>query len=253
MQVKDKVVAITGGARGIGKAIATAFAARGARIALIDLVPTDLEATRRELAASGADVRGYAANVAKEDQVVAALDGIVTDFGRLDVMVNNAGIIKDALLVKAKDGVVVGKMSLEQWQAVIDVNLTGVFLCGREAAERMIRLGHGGVIVNIASISKAGNPGQSNYSAAKAGVTALAVVWARELARFGIRAASIAPGFTRTDILSGMPPEMLEKATAPVPLKRLGLPEEVAHAAVFIAENDYFTGRSIDLDGGLRL
>jgi 3-oxoacyl-[acyl-carrier protein] reductase len=253
MQVKDKVVAITGGARGIGKAIATAFAARGARIALIDLVPTDLEATRRELAASGADVRGYAANVAKEDQVVAALDGIVTDFGRLDVMVNNAGIIKDALLVKAKDGVVVGKMSLEQWQAVIDVNLTGVFLCGREAAERMIRLGHGGVIVNIASISKAGNPGQSNYSAAKAGVTALAVVWARELARFGVRAASIAPGFTRTDILSGMPPEMLEKATAPVPLKRLGLPEEVAHAAVFIAENDYFTGRSIDLDGGLRL
>ncbi len=253
MQIKDKVVAITGGARGIGKAIAAAFAERGARIALVDLVPADLEATRSELAGRGADVRAYAANVAKEDQVSAALDGVVADFGRLDVMVNNAGIIKDALLVKVKDGAVVGKMSLEQWQAVIDVNLTGVFLCGREAAERMIRLGHGGVIVNIASISKAGNAGQSNYSAAKAGVTALAVVWARELARFGIRAASIAPGFTRTDILSAMPPEMLEKMTAPVPLKRLGLPEEVAHAAVFIAENDYFTGRSIDLDGGLRL
>jgi len=192
-------------------------------------------------------------NVSKEDQVSGALDRLVADFGRLDVMVNNAGIIKDALLVKVKDGVVVGRMSLEQWQAVIDVNLTGVFLCGREAAERMIRLGNGGVIVNIASISKAGNAGQSNYSAAKAGVTAMAVVWARELARFGIRAASIAPGFTRTDILSGMPPEMLEKVTAPVPLRRLGLPEEVAHAAVFIAENDYFTGRSIDLDGGLRL
>jgi 3-oxoacyl-[acyl-carrier protein] reductase len=115
----------------------------------------------------------------------------------------------------------------------------------------MIKLGHGGVIVNIASISKCGNPGQSNYSAAKAGVTAMAVVWARELARFGIRAASIAPGFTRTDLLAGMPPEMLEKVTQPVPLKRLG--EEIAHAAVFIAENDYFTGRSIDIDGGLRL
>jgi 3-oxoacyl-[acyl-carrier protein] reductase len=117
----------------------------------------------------------------------------------------------------------------------------------------MIRLGNGGVIVNIASISKAGNAGQSNYSAAKAGVTAMAVVWARELARFGIRAASIAPGFTRTDLLAGMPPEMLDKVTQPVPLKRLALPEEIGHAAVFIAENDYFTGRSIDIDGGLRL
>lgn len=253
MQIKDKVVAVTGGARGIGKAIASAFAERGARIALVDLVSADLEATCSELVARGVEVRAYAANVAKEEQVSAALDGVIADFGRLDVMINNAGIIKDALLVKVKDGAVVGRMSLEQWQAVIDVNLTGVFLCGREAAERMIRLGHGGVIVNIASISKAGNAGQSNYSAAKAGVTALAVVWARELARHGIRAASIAPGFTRTDILSAMPPEMLEKVTAPVPLKRLGMPEEVAHAAVFIAENDYFTGRSIDLDGGLRL
>jgi 3-oxoacyl-[acyl-carrier protein] reductase len=253
MQIKDKVVAVTGGARGIGKAIATAFAERGARIALVDLAPSDLESARAELASRGADVRVYAANVAKEDQVIAALDQAVADFGRLDVMVNNAGIIKDGLLVKVKDGAVVGKMGLDQWQAVIDVNLTGVFLCGREAAERMIRLGHGGVIINIASISKAGNPGQSNYSAAKAGVTAMAVVWARELARFGIRAASIAPGFTRTDLLAGMPPEMLEKVTAPVPLKRLGLPEEIAQAAVFIAENDYFNGRSIDIDGGLRL
>jgi 3-oxoacyl-[acyl-carrier protein] reductase len=192
-------------------------------------------------------------NVAKEAEVIAALDRVVADFGALDVMINNAGIIKDALLVKVKDGNVVGKMTLDQWQAVIDVNLTGVFLCGRAAAERMIKLGKGGLIVNIASISKAGNPGQSNYSATKAGVTAMAVVWARELARFGIRAASIAPGFTRTDLLAGMPPEMLDKVTQPVPLKRLGLPEEVAHAAVFIAENDYFTGRSIDIDGGLRL
>jgi 3-oxoacyl-[acyl-carrier protein] reductase len=253
MQLTDKVVVVTGGAKGIGKAIATAFADKGARLALLDLLPADLESTRADLEARGATVRTYTANVAREDQVVAALDAVVADFGRLDVLVNNAGIIKDALLVKVKDGKVVGKMTLDQWQAVIDVNLTGVFLCGREAAERMVRLGHGGVIVNIASISKSGNPGQSNYSAAKAGVTAMAVVWARELARFGIRAASIAPGFTRTDILAGMPPEMLDKATQPVPLKRLGLPEEMAHAAVFIAENDYFTGRSIDIDGGLRL
>ncbi len=213
----------------------------------------DLDAARAEYAARGANVRTYALNVAKEDQVVKTFDQVVADFGRLDVVVNNAGIIKDGLLIKFKDGKVTGKMGLDQWQAVIDVNLTGVFLCGREAAERMITLGNGGVIINISSISKAGNAGQSNYSAAKAGVTAMTVTWAKELARFGIRVGSIAPGFTRTDLLSGMPPEMLEKVTAPVPLKRLGLPEEIAHAAVFMAENDFFTGRAIDLDGGLRL
>ena len=136
MELKDKVVVVTGGARGIGKAIAAAFAGRGARIALLDLVPADLEAARAELAATGADVRVYPTNVAREEQVTAAIDGVVADFGRLDVLVNNAGIIKDALLVKVKDGAVAGRMTLEQWQAVIDVNLTGVFLCGREAAVR---------------------------------------------------------------------------------------------------------------------
>jgi 3-oxoacyl-[acyl-carrier protein] reductase len=253
MQLKDKVVAVTGGARGIGRAIASAFAGKGARVALVDLGAADLDAARADFAGHGVDVRTYVANVAREEQVSAALDAIVADHGRLDVIVNNAGIIKDGLLVKARDGKVTGKMGLEQWQAVIDVNLTGVFLCGREAAERMIGLGNGGVIINIASISKAGNAGQTNYSAAKAGVTAMSVVWAKELARYGIRSASIAPGFTRTELLAGMPPEMLDKVTAPVPLRRLGLPEEIGHAAVFIAENDFYTGRSVDIDGGLRL
>jgi 3-oxoacyl-[acyl-carrier protein] reductase len=253
MQLNDKVVVVTGGARGIGKAIAAAFAQRGAALALLDLNPADLEATRAEFAARGVKVTAHALNVAQEDAVVRVFDEVVADHGRLDVVVNNAGIIKDSLLVKVKDGALVSKMSLAQWQAVIDVNLTGVFLCGREGAERMIRLGNGGLIINIASISKAGNAGQSNYSATKAGVTALAVTWAKELARFRIRVASIAPGFIRTDLLAGMPPEMLDKMTAPVPLKRLGLPEEVGHAAVFIAENDFFTGRAIDIDGGLRL
>ena len=125
--------------------------------------------------------------MARESEVIATFDRIVDDFGRFDGIVNNAGIVRDALLVKSKDGTVTGKMSLEQWQAVIDVNLTGVFLCGREAAERMIKLGNGGVIVNISSISRLGNVGQSNYTAAKAGVAAMSVVWARELARYGIR------------------------------------------------------------------
>ncbi len=253
MELNDKVVAITGAARGIGRAIAEAFAARGARIALLDLQSDELERTCSELAGAGTEVRAYQVNVTSEDQVAAALDQLVADFGRLDVMVNNAGIVKDGLLIKAKEGQVTGKMSLAQWQAVIDVNLTGVFLCGREAAERMIRLGQGGVIINISSISQAGNMGQTNYSAAKAGVSAMTVVWSKELARYGIRSAAIAPGYTRTEILSGMTEETLAKVTAPVPLKRLGLPEEIADAALFVAQNDFFSGRCIELDGGLRI
>jgi 3-oxoacyl-[acyl-carrier protein] reductase len=253
MELKNKVVAITGGGRGIGRSIAEAFAARGARIALIDLGAEVLASAERELAATGVDVAGFTANVANEEQVVAAMDAILARFGRLDVLVNNAGIVKDGLLVKAKDGKVVDRMGLAQWQAVIDVDLTGVFLCAREAAARMIELGNGGVIVNVSSVSRHGNMGQTNYSAAKAGVAALSVVWAKELARYGIRCGTIAPGYTQTDILSGMTPETLAKVTAPVPLKRLGLPGEIAHAAVFIAENDFFTGRCIDVDGGLRI
>jgi 3-oxoacyl-[acyl-carrier protein] reductase len=253
MRLNGKTVVVTGGARGIGKSIATAFAEKGARLALLDMNEGDLDAARAEFAARGVPVSAHSLNVAKEEEVVRAFEDIVAEHGGLDVVVNNAGIIKDGLLVKVKEGKVVGKMKLDHWQAVIDVNLTGVFLCGREAAERMIGLGNGGVIINISSISRAGNAGQSNYTAAKAGVAAMTTTWAKELARFGIRSGAIAPGFVKTDILSGMPPAMLEKMTAPVPLRRLGLPDEIAHTAVFIAENDFFTGRTVEVDGGLRL
>lgn len=253
MELKSKVVVVTGAARGIGRAIASRFAGRGANVALIDLEAGALDRCAEQCAAFGVAARTYAANVAVEQDVCRVMDQIVTDFGRLDVLVNNAGIIRDALLIKAKDGAVVDKMSLAQWQAVIDVNLTGVFLCAREAAERMAKAGTGGVIVNISSISRHGNAGQTNYSASKAGVAAMTVVWAKELARYGIRVGAIAPGFIATDILAAMRPEVLEKMIQPVPLRRLGNVEEVAHAAQFIAANDLFTGRCIDLDGGLRL
>jgi 3-oxoacyl-[acyl-carrier protein] reductase len=253
MDLKGKTVAVTGAARGIGRSLAEAFAAAGADVALIDMPGVDMGEALAGCAAQGARARGYGANVTDEAQVGSTFDQIVGDFGRFDGIVNNAGIIRDALLLKVKDGAVVGKMSLAQWQAVIDVNLTAVFLCGREAAERMVRLGNGGVIINISSISRHGNVGQSNYTAAKAGVAALAVVWARELARYGIRVGAIAPGFTHTSILEAMKPEILEKMIAPVPVGRLGQPTEIAHAARFIFENEFFTGRVIDLDGGLRL
>jgi 3-oxoacyl-[acyl-carrier protein] reductase len=253
MQLDGKLVAITGSGRGIGRAMALAFAQRRANGALLDLHAANLDETRALCQAHRVRAESYVCNVALEDNVASTLDTIVRDFGRLDVMINNAGITKDALLIKVQDGKVVGGMSMEQWRAVIDVNLTGVFLGAREAAARMITLGNGGVIISTSSISRSGNMGQSNYSAAKAGVAAMTVVWAKELARYGIRTGAIAPGFTRTEILDTMKPEMIERALAAVPLKRMGEPAEIAHAALFIAENDFFSGRVIEVDGAQRI
>jgi 3-oxoacyl-[acyl-carrier protein] reductase len=253
MDLSHKLVVITGAGRGIGRAMALAFAAKGASIAALDLNSAELAETCALCSALGVRALPFTVDVTQEDQVIAGFDAVVAAFGRLDVLDNNAGITKDALLVKAKDGAIVSKMSLAQWQSVVDVNLTGVFLCGREAAERMIRAGHGGLIVNISSISREGNPGQSNYSATKAGVAAMTVVWAKELARYGIRSAAIAPGFCATEILAAMKPEMLARVVGAIPLNRLGEPAEIAATAVFIAENDFVTGRVIEVDGGLRL
>jgi 3-oxoacyl-[acyl-carrier protein] reductase len=253
MDLHNRTVVVTGAGRGIGRVTAMQLAEQGANIALFDLNEADLEESARLCAERAVEARQYRVNVADEAEVQEAMNRVVADFGRLDGLVNNAGIVRDGLLVKVKEGTVVGSMSLDQWNAVINVNLTGVFLCGREAAKHMIERGHGGVIVNISSISRQGNAGQTNYSAAKAGVESMAVVWAKELARYGIRAASVAPGFTRTEILTSMRPEVLEKMTAPVPLKRLGLPEEIAQAVLFIFQNDFYTGRCLEIDGGLRL
>lgn len=252
MQVKDKLVVITGAGKGIGRAMAQVFAARGAHVALLDRNEADLEQTRSLCEATGVTATSYCCNVAVETEVVDTFARIANDSGRLDVLINNAGVVRDSLLIKEERGVF-KKMSLEQWQAVLDVNLTGVFLCGREAAEHMIKFENGGVIINMSSLSRSGNIGQSNYAAAKAGVASMTVVWAKELARYGIRTGAIAPGFVLTEILSSMRPEILERLLTSVPMRRGGQPEEVAQAAVFIVENDYFSGRVIELDGGLRL
>lgn len=253
MKLEKAVIAITGGGQGLGRAMAQYLASRGANLALIDLNQDKLDETVSLCREHGVEARAYLCNVAKEDQVIATFDQIVKDFGAIDALVNNAGILRDALLVKAKNGVIEKRMSLEQWQSVIDVNLTGVFLCGREAATKMIESGRPGCIINISSVSRAGNIGQTNYSAAKAGVAVMAVTWAKELARYGIRAAAIAPGFIATDMTASMKPEALELMTRQIPLQRMGVPEEIAQAVVFILENDYFTGRVIEVDGGIRV
>ncbi len=253
MKLENAKIAITGGARGLGFAMAKCLGEKGAVPLLIDLNQDDLDKAVADLNGAGIYAQAYCANVAVEEEVDALFEQIIRDHEQLDGLINNAGILRDSLLVKAKDGEIVSRMSLQQWQAVIDVNLTGVFLCGRAAAEQMIKRGNQGVIINISSIAKAGNIGQSNYSAAKAGVAAMAVTWAGELARYGIRCAAIAPGFIMTDMVASMKPEALEMMAHKIPLKRLGQVEELAGAAQFIFENDYFSGRVIELDGGLRL
>jgi 3-oxoacyl-[acyl-carrier protein] reductase len=253
VDVRGKTILVTGAGRGIGRSLSHHFARKGAQLALFDTNEKDVGETREQCAQLGAVARTYIANAAREDSVESTLDAVIRDFGQLDGLINNAGIVRDALLVKVKDGQVVGKMTLAQWQDVIDVNLTGVFLCAREAAQRMIAHATRGVIVNISSVCRAGNAGQTNYSAAKAGVMAMTVVWAKELARFGIRVGAVAPGFVRTPMVESMKPEALARMTAPIPLGRLGEPEEIAHAVGFIFENDLFTGRCVEVDAGLRI
>ncbi|MEE2729178.1 MAG: SDR family oxidoreductase [Pseudomonadota bacterium] len=252
MDLKDKVVVITGAGRGLGRGMALAFAQKGANVAVVDLNADDIAQTVTLCEEQGVKAKGYAVNVAKDTEVEKLFEDVVADFGTLSGVVNNAGITRDGLLVKAKDGEIT-KMSTQQWQMVIDVNLTGVFLCAREAAAKMIQLGvEEGVIVSISSLARQGSFGQTNYSAAKAGVVAMTESWAKELSRYNIRTGAIAPGTINTDMIAAMKPEARDRLIGAVPLKRLGEPSNIAKAATFIFENDYFTGRVIDVDGGLR-
>ena len=253
MNVKGKTILITGGGRGLGRAMALAFAAKGARLAIVGVNQGVVEEAAALCREAGAEAKAYLADVSDESAVLDVLDKVANDFQALHGVINNAGITRDGLLVKAKAGKVVKKMSLADWRAVIDIDLTGVFLCGREGAAKMIELSTPGVILNITSLGRAGNFGQSNYSAAKAGVAAMTVTWAKELARHGIRVGAIAPGFCETRLVTGMRADALDRMKAGIPLKRLGRPEEIAHSALYVFENDYFTGRVLEVDGGLRL
>jgi len=253
MDIENKAIIITGAARGLGAAMAKRLATHKCKLGLIDLDQESINATKAACASLGAEVMAYAADVTCEEDVTATFRQIVADLGPLYGAINNAGITRDALLVKFKDGKFEKKMSLEDWQAVINVNLTGVFLTGREAAQLMIESDTKGVIINISSIARHGNFGQTNYSATKAGVQAMAVVWAKELSRYGIRVNAIAPGFINTEMVAAMPDNVKEKLAAMIPLKRIGEPDEVAEAAEFIFQNDYFSGRCIDLDGASRM
>jgi 3-oxoacyl-[acyl-carrier protein] reductase len=253
MDIKNKTVVITGGAQGLGFAMATQMAELGANLALIDMQEDVLATAASELMRFGTTVKTYVANVSVEADVEGVFKDIVNDFESIAVLINNAGILRDGLLLKAKDGKIIDKMSLAQFQSVIDVNLTGVFLCGREAALKMVEGEQGGVIINMSSVARAGNMGQTNYSAAKSGVAALTTTWAKELGRFGIRVGAIAPGVIRTQMTDAMKPEAKERLVKMKPVGRLGEAQEVALTAKYIIENDFFTGRVVEIDGGIRL
>jgi 3-oxoacyl-[acyl-carrier protein] reductase len=255
MNLKDKTVVVTGSAGGLGKAMAQRFGKQGSKIVLSDIQDDKLQETVAEFKKEGIQTIGIQANVAKEDDAIRLMETAKKEFGSIDVAILNAGILRDGLLIRTdrETGAVKAKMSLEQWQSVIDVNLTGVFLTGREAAAVMAEQ-KSGVIIPIASIAMHGNSGQTNYSAAKAGVAAMTVSWSKELARFGIRVAGIAPGFIGTEmVLKDMNAESLEKWKKIIPVGRLGEPDEIASTAQFIAENDLITGVILEISGGVRI
>ena len=245
-------ILITGGGRGLGRTFALDLAAAGAHVGVCDVDSAALADLERDAAQRGFAVWTHPADVSDEASIEHLFAAFVAQAGGIDAVVNNAGLNRDGLLVR-KSGDSVERFPLAKWQAVIDVDLTGVFLCAREAAYHMVRQGSGGVIVSISSLSWMGNVGQTNYSAAKAGVVAMTRTWGMELARYGIRAVAVAPGLTATEMALAMPEEARRKLTESIPLRRMAEPGEVSHAVRFALENDFVNGRVIPVDGGLRL
>jgi 3-oxoacyl-[acyl-carrier protein] reductase len=235
LNLKDKVAVITGGAAGIGRATAEAFAAEGAHVVVWDV---------------SSEPR---VDVSSRESVDRATEAAIARYGRIDVLVNNAGILRDALLVKVKDGVVVSTMDDATFDAVIAVNLKGVFVCTRAVAPHMIRAGRG-VILNASSIvGLYGNFGQTNYAATKAGVINFTKSWARELGRYGIRVNCVAPGFIGTEMVKAMPQKVLDSMVGKTPLGTIGEPQDIANAYVWLASDaaKFVHGAVLSVDGGL--
>jgi len=252
MRLKDKVCLITGGAAGIGKATAIRFAEEGAKVVICDVNEEVGQAAAVEI---GHEAVFYKVNVADRAEVQVWVEDVVTRFGRVDVLVNNAGITRDALFVKVKDGQLVKQMDESAFDLVVDVNLKGVFNCAQAVSPFMIKQ-HGGVILNASSVvGLYGNMGQTNYVATKAGVIGMTKVWARELGRFNIRVNAICPGFIATEMVQKMPEEVLAGMRAKTPLGRLGDPVEIANVYLWLASDEasFVHGATISADGGIVL
>lgn len=250
MRMKDKVVLVTGGATGIGKATALRFAEEGAKVAICDVNAALGQETVKLL---GDEALFHAVNVANREEVQNWIEAVVARHGRIDVLVNNAGVLRDGQLVRFKDGQVSDQMSEPDFDLVIAVNLKGVFNCAQAVTPVMSRQG-GGVILNASSVVGVdANFGQTNYVATKFGVVGMTKVWARELGRYGIRVNAVAPGFIATEMVTAMPQKMLDGMKSHTPLGRLGQPRDIANAYLFLAseEASFITGEVLRVDGGM--
>ena len=246
MRLKGKVSIITGGASGIGKATVLKFAQEGAIVAVCDLNQEAIDATVNEVKAAGGEAVGYIVNVTNKSQINDMVADVKARFGRIDVLVNNAGIVQDAQLTKMTD---------EQFDLVIDINLRGVYNCAKAVVDTMVAQG-GGVILNASSVVGVyGNFGQTNYAATKFGVIGFVKTWAKELGKKGIRANAVCPGFVATPILKAMPEKVIQAMEDRVPMKRMAQPEEIANLYAFLASDEasYINGAAIEITGGLTL
>ena len=250
MRLQDKVCIVTGGAAGIGKATALKFAKEGAKVIICDVNEEAGNAVLQEL---GEGASFYKVNVTNRQEVQTWIDDVAAKYGHIDVLINNAGITRDAQFVKFKEGALVGQMSEEAFDMVIAVNLKGVFNCTQAVTPYMIKQG-GGVIISASSVvGLYGNFGQTNYAATKFGVIGMTKTWARELGKYNIRVNAVCPGFILTDMVLKMPESVLASMAAKSPLGRLGKPEEIADVYCWLASDEasYIHGAAISVDGGV--
>ncbi|MFZ3150067.1 MAG: beta-ketoacyl-ACP reductase [Anaerolineaceae bacterium] len=250
MRLQDKVCIVTGGAAGIGKATALKFAKEGAKVIICDVNEEAGNAVLQEL---GEGASFYKVNVTNRQEVQTWIDDVAAKYGHIDVLINNAGITRDAQFVKFKEGALVGQMSEEAFDMVIAVNLKGVFNCTQAVTPYMIKQG-GGVIISASSVvGLYGNFGQTNYAATKFGVIGMTKTWARELGKYNIRVNAVCPGFILTDMVLKMPESVLASMAAKSPLGRLGKPEEIADVYCWLASDEasYIHGATISVDGGV--
>ena len=254
MELAEMKIVVTGAASGMGAYFARQLLRAGARVAAGDVDPEGLEKLAAEAATLPGTLHTRDLDVRCEAESIGFVDWAAAAMAGLNGLINNAGIIRDGLLVKKdRDSGRIAKLSRADWQAVIDVNLTGATWMVREVVAWMAGAGAPGVIVNMSSLSRHGNRGQSSYVAAKAALAANTTTWAREFARFGIRVGALAPGLIETPMTRDMHQKARDALVAAVPLGRIGAPHDVWLGVKFIIENDYFTGRCIDIDGGLNM
>lgn len=242
--IKDAVVIVTGSGRGIGRATAELFANHGAKVVVSDIDQDVCDTAAKEISqATGAEVIGVVCNITKLDQVEAMMQQVVDKWGKIDVLVNNAGITKDGLFLRMKP---------DQWNFIVDVNLNGTYNCSYAAVQHM-RKTRKGVIINLSSIARFGNPGQANYAAAKAGIVGFTASLAKELGPMGIRVNAIAPGFVETRLTDAIPDKIKDEMVDRIPLKRKGQPLDIAGPILFLASNlsSYVSGITLQIDGGI--